>query len=534
MSVLDENPYMADGLLVLEGMTPGFRFAPAAAMTWPSFAYGAAAWVVEIAFPSGDVQAPPILRPVVALDQALFEIYSDLTGLRGVLIAWSIALTSLAALGLAWLGARRAGWLGAVLTGGLFGLLPIIVVVSVQGRPYGAAWSLGALAVVAAGIGRGNRRLVASGGLLGLAIATRIEMLLLAPLIGWEFWLRRDRDRSLGASLAALLAVALVSASLAAPWYVTHLVGNLRKIVTVSVYTSRIDPTGPVVIDMLWWQGMALFLPLLAVGLALQTRRDGNKAVALGGYLLLLLVAGSFGIGPRFIMHQGYLLVGLVASAPYALRGLASWIPPGRRGWLVLVVLSALALPAYRTALLVAAERAGWVEHDAVDWIEEHVPPGTKIFFSTYNTRIPLPTTRTSDSLWNEVAGSDAWRHNLERRLPALGFALGFEPRALSFDHLVQQQGKQRRFFILGGPYQPDRPRYEFHFLPNIDPSLAEYRAHLIEFCRGRGVLWHYGPPLDALTGWERAWLAPNGTGVFLYDSKRACPLRPAEAGGGL
>jgi hypothetical protein len=111
--------------------------------------------------------------------------------------------------------------------------MPVIATLSVEARPYAAAWAFGMAAIAFSAILSGRWRWIAAGLCFGLAVASRIEMVLIAPLIAWEFWLRPARAAMLGV-LLRVAGVSLVTFLVAAPWYVAHLAGNLRKVLTVS------------------------------------------------------------------------------------------------------------------------------------------------------------------------------------------------------------------------------------------------------------------------------------------------------------
>jgi hypothetical protein len=188
---IDEPGYMIDGLLVLEGATPGFKFAPGAATTWPGFVYGALSAMGHLLAPSEEIARQPlVLRPLFAIDRALFDAYADYSGLRAVVMGAVLISTLFGVLMACLLGAVRAGWPGALLCGGLMAFAPAIATLSVEARPYAAAWSFGIAAIAFSALLSGRWRWIAAGLFFGLAVACRIELVLIAPLIVWEYWLR--------------------------------------------------------------------------------------------------------------------------------------------------------------------------------------------------------------------------------------------------------------------------------------------------------------------------------------------------------
>ena len=136
----DEPGYMIDGLLMLEGATPGFKFAPGAVTTWPGFLYGGLSSLAYLLSPSEEIaRQPAVLKPLFAIDRALFDAHADYSGLRAAVMGTVLATTLFGVLMACRLGACRAGWPGALLCGGLMAFVPVIATLSVQARPYAAA-----------------------------------------------------------------------------------------------------------------------------------------------------------------------------------------------------------------------------------------------------------------------------------------------------------------------------------------------------------------------------------------------------------
>src|SRR5258708_4159200 len=73
---MDEMGYAIGGLLVWEGMLPGWRAAPAGPQTWIGWLWIAArsAWN----FLKQPHSTPDPVKPFAAIDQALFDTYADL------------------------------------------------------------------------------------------------------------------------------------------------------------------------------------------------------------------------------------------------------------------------------------------------------------------------------------------------------------------------------------------------------------------------------------------------------------------------
>jgi hypothetical protein len=132
-----------------------------------------------------------------------------------------------------------------------------------------------------------------------------------------------------------------------------------------------------------------------------------------------------------------------------------------------------------------------------------------------------LPNEASANRLWGEVATETAWTEKLERRLRDVGVNLAYLPRGLSMEHMYQEMARQRRYYILGTPREPSRPRYDLKLVYTV----PEFQDALNEFRREGGVFWHAGFPLDRELGPARqAWLAADGTGVFLYTRLEVSP----------
>ncbi len=123
-----------------------------------------------------------------AVEHALFDIYRNMIHLRLVVM---ILINFLSLLGI-WAGFEtgyyRAKLPGAILTGGLMAFLPLFVSYAGMARPYAMAWSFGVIGHYYAVTQVGHRRLLGSAIFMGLAVSSRIDMLVFAPLILWEFW----------------------------------------------------------------------------------------------------------------------------------------------------------------------------------------------------------------------------------------------------------------------------------------------------------------------------------------------------------
>jgi hypothetical protein len=517
----DEPAYMIDGLLVLESATPGDKFAPGAITTWPGFVYGGVASLAYLLNPTEEIaQQSAVFKPLFAMDRALFDAYADLSGVRMAVMGTVFVTTLFGVLMACWLGAFRASWPGALLCGGLMAFMPVIATLSVEARPYAAAWAFGMGAIAFAAILSGRWRWFAAGLCFGLAVASRIEMVLIAPLIAWEFWLRLERA-AMHRALLRVAGISLVTFLVTAPWYVSHLVGNLRKVLTVS-FQPGMKREGALLtelVDLLWSEGLLAVLVFLVVGLALQPGRERILSAVAGLFVVALLLL--FG-GGSLSKYNGAAWISIIALTSFALNGLQRRLPSRFAVSLAGGVALLLLLPAgAQTISQGLALRAGWVEPKVVEWLAENVPAGTLVYSYPRQIRAIPPTAESAERNWLEVAAPDAWRRKLRSRLGQTGLTMDRLPRALSIETMDQRLAVARRSFFLASSYWGAQPRYDvrirgYVYSPHIRPEMVRE-----EFLRTGGVLIHYGEPVAELGDPAAAWTAANGSGMFIY-------LRPA------
>jgi hypothetical protein len=517
----DELGYAGDGLLLLEGVPLGFKFAPGAFTAWLGFAYGIGSWIVNTFRSLGSgIELPVLVRPLVTLDQTLFNIYADMSGLHAALAAASMLLSLLAIYAASRVGRYFADWPGALLVGGLTAVVPLFCSLSVQSRPYSPAWSLTVLSLFFVLQG-GPRRWMWAGILYGLAVATRIDMLFIAPLIGWLIWIvPADQTRvRFGAQMAGTTILAFV---VSAPWFVGHFVGNVRKIVTVVALGTGAVETRPIW-SLMTEQGFAIVAIVTLLGLLFRCRTEPWRSGVALAYLLLLGAGLFVIITSGGLRHVGHTFLIMIVLSGYALGGIQQLFGRQRSLQISGVIAGlALLLPFVASLSMARETRSSWVEHDAVGWIESHVASGSRVFLARPYTSIPLPTEASADGIWGEAVRQTAWSDKLERRLAGIDVVLDPLPRGLSMEHMYQELAGLRRYFILGGGGQPFRPRYDLVLIPRNETD-EKFRHALSEFLEDGGVFWHSGQPLDELGPPSRAWLATNGKGVFLYQ-------RPSKA----
>ncbi len=179
----DDLRYAISGLQLFEGLPPGMKATPNGPQTWLTAGFVAVRAAISFVRPPedwGSIPAP--VRFYFAVDKALFDTYADLSGLRFFLLPWQIIVT-LAAVYFAFrFGWRIAGAAGGWLQGGLVACLPLYVDYAAMIRAYSDAWSFSWIAIGLFAWPTSHRAAIGRTVAHGLAVASRIDMLLLAPV----------------------------------------------------------------------------------------------------------------------------------------------------------------------------------------------------------------------------------------------------------------------------------------------------------------------------------------------------------------
>jgi hypothetical protein len=522
----DEIGYLSDGLLLLEGLPPGYKHVPSAAITWLVALYAGLQTGVAWLFGAADPSMPPLLKPLAAMERVLFADYADFGGLRLLIVGLQTALGSLAATGIAWLGHRIAGIRGALVGGLLAAALPLFVEYAAQTRSYSFAWSFALLSFVAVLAGANQWKAVTGAIFIGLAIATRVEMALCLPVLVLEVAAAEPRGRRLRAA-AIFLAITIVCFCLAAPWYLTSLAGNLRQILDVRFLVVADPTTGPAeVMRSLVWSGLGL--PLLVTILVLAIggfARRTWRYVAYAVWLVLLttMALRQSGGGVR---HDGALFVLVVATVPLAVSVLleSGWsLPLGRLAASAVVCL--LGITAIGAGAYAAWQyRTEAVHGDPVRWLEAHVPAGTPVYLSD-SFAVPLPTEQSAEALWTEAARPDAWRVKFARAAQRLALERGRQPRAMSEDPMQLERASRRRWFILGAPLAGGRPRYDIHIVGVGSVFGLSVDAAVEHLCKQGGAYISSGAPIDRLGPPKVVWRSAgrNRLAVYVVDAGTSC-----------
>jgi hypothetical protein len=553
--VSDELGYLSDGLLLLEGLAPGYKHVPNAAINWLVMLTVSLQTVGIWLFGTHEPGVAAILRPLVAMERALFANYADLNGLRSLVLALQVIAGAVAAAATAWRGWSIAGMPGALLGGVLAAATPLFVEFAGETRAYSLAWSLGLLAFATLPAGTSQAattphlRTIMAGVLMGLAIAARVEMALaLVPLL-LELAQRTEAGRRLRSSLGCL-GIAVVTFLIVAPWYVTSLAGNLRQIISVRLLTppeqggSLLAALGEHALA-----GMAAPIILVIGGLLIApTAREAATQGSAGGRPLpsrwftiaaglwvALLAAMALKPSIHGLRHDGALLVLVAALAPVALQQFlarSTFQAAPRVVTLLLAALLGLHVIATGTLAAVAAWRAA-VQGDPVAWLEQNVPAESTVYW-VEGFKVPLPTVGSSERLWAETANPQAWR--IKYRHAAERLTLGGQaPRAMSEDSLQLDRALRRRWFILGATGTADpavdakRPRYDIHLVAKFGPFAETVGEVLDALCTKGGTYIYIGWPNERLGEPRMRWRPadPSRNSIIIYT------IEPPAPGGG-
>jgi hypothetical protein len=533
----DEANYLTDGLNLIEGIVPGNKYAPAGPTTWFTALYAGIGTIVTWLSSSIDLFGfSGLLRPVAALEATLFHIYADMATLRLWVVALTVALTLVSVgamyrLGLAAGkpgGGADSGFAPAVIGALLAATVPIYVIFSVQTRPYAMAWAFALMALAAIVAGRGRWATVGAGILLGLAIASHIDMVRIGPLALLLSWRRSwQRDMPPWRDCRALIAASVVTFLVVAPWYVTHLIDNVRQIISV-----RFLPTPHE--EKAWHElltgGIAIPLAVAVVGLLLGALRRRWPDL-LCGFWLALNVAILLRVSSHGLFHDGALVVMIIALTPLGVALLQDLFPALRRpaGGAALVVV-VVGLTVYQGAVATADTIPNQTPDDAAAWVETHVPAGTRVY-SLYRVAMPLPTPAASERLWDDVAAPGAWVSKYIYDTTQKFKLGGARPlRVMSQDRIASDYGFRRRYYILGAPLEPKQPRYDLW--EDFEGSFYDRHTDAIvaDLCQHGGVYLRYGTALSQLPAPAMAWSRPDDTlSTYVYWVKPGtCPANAA------
>jgi hypothetical protein len=521
----DEPGYLSDGLLLVEGATPAHKYAPSGPLTWFGATYaGAGALITWSADGPELAQFPKLLRPVAALEATLFYIYADLSSLRLSAVTL-VVLLSLVSVGAVFrFGDAVAGPTGALTTGLIAASVPLYVELSTQTRPYAIAWAFALVAFAVSGTGKARGQALRAGIYLGVAVGAHVDMVRVAPFILLLQWRRRGGAPP-WCAFGTIIAASMVTFLLVAPWYVTHLIDNLRQILTVRILRANGEGTASPW-DLWWDAGLLVALALTLAGLLLAAVRRRTPDFLCGAWLLAN-TALAFRPSPHGIHHDGALLVAVIGLVPIALSSLRDFLPALRQpaGGALLIALAAGPALWQGGAFTLSTARA---PDETTAWIERNAPAGARVYIEGNQVMTPLPTAAAAERLWADVAAPDAWIPKYVHDTESFGLGGARPLRVMSQDRIASDLGERRRFLILGAPLRPDRPRYDLWIVSDGSIYDVSKTAVVARLCRDGGFYVHYGEPIPELPPPSASWSKATPTSPQVYRvTAGGCPDVP-------
>lgn len=521
---VDEYYYLIGGPQVWEGLPPAYHYAFAGPETWVGWIYAACLTGRYVAFPTAEESAvPPQIRTLVATNHALWDMYFDLTPLRLLYIGISIAVGLIAIASAFKYGVRRGGVAGGVLLAAMVSLLPVLVEFSGMARPYSFAWSCVFIAIACLSRFRdGSRWMWLSGICMGLAVASRVEMVAVLPMlvllelwpgsVSWKAFLKRS---------AAYVGLVVLTTMVVAPWCWTNLLGNLRAIATIRLAPPNAEASRfQIILDFAWTNAMGLPIVFLVLASIFAAVRPGAARAtqwtwpaAVVGLLLGSTFLSSTGFGLR---HQGPAFLSVLLMMPLAI-GLLAEVFDRRVTWSLVISTAAIAL--YQSIVLVIATKANYVPDDATAWVNQHLSAGSTLYLSpSWND--PLPTPASADVMWDEVMSRDAVRLKYAQGATRLNLVSSGPPRGLSEQLVMTERATARRFYILGGRSEFVGPR--FNVRRYYSSPIFGLQDPVPEYSRtGGAIIWRgMGPPPGLSEMPAMKWVDANGHGTYVYMSQ--------------
>lgn len=524
----DEMGYLTCGVQMWEGVPASYKTGPNGPQTWAQWLYMAS--LTGKHFFLGDSQirsAPWQSRAYLATDAALFDTYANQESIRQVMLALSAGISLLGIAAAYRLGRAYGGTPGGCLLGGAVALWPLAIEMGAQTRPYSDSWMFGIMAL-AATTKMSPNRIYWIGVYFGFAVASRLDMLGLLPLLVWLMW-TQPTAAPFYKQLFGSAVVGAVVTLLLAPWILTNLLGNLRLWVTHIFIGQHVGARAETAYGIFWEQGFAAFIALGFVGLLLSPK---TRSEWIRRGLLLAIVAlqlwGIFGGPPQPMRFHGSRIIVLLVAMAIGIPGITNRFPK----WSALVVGFVLAGPALFCAIQTVEINSHRYDGNIVPWIETHVPDGTTIYMSPgYEIQTPLPTEASSRQLWEEVYGFEAWSKKYTRGVSRFQLQSdGYLPRALAQENLVLDRFSACRFFILGSGRHPDRPRFNIKIYAQGEVFYTPLSKLKTDFDRTGGIVISRNQRLDPNEFGDPVYtrLGASGRSLFVYCSR---DLRPALEG---
>jgi hypothetical protein len=150
----------------------------------------------------------------------------------------------------------------------------------------------------------------------------------------------------------------------------------------------------------------------------------------------------------------------------------------------------------------------------ATAWVEEHVPPGTPVYWSAGLVHL-LPTPEAADRAWQQFT-VNGWRGKLKWGTNTIGVKLDADPpRALSFDNQSKELAAARAMFILGSRTSLPIPRFDVRLF-GPDANLLDDLSDLYRQSGGVYVVFADSPPKYAGRV-VASWTPPHGPSTYVF-----------------
>jgi hypothetical protein len=512
----DEIRYATSGLQLFEGVPACMRLTPNGPQTWLGAGYAAINAGRHFLYPPQSwASIPAQIRVFLAADQSLFDTYADVSDLRYFLLAWQIVLSLIAVVVKFRFGCRICGRAGGLLLGGIVSCLPLYVEFASMTRAYSDGWSLTWIAIGLFAWPHSRWAIVLRAIAYGLAVGSRIDMLILAPLFVLLHFAIYGRETSRWRQVAWFAAGSATVAYIVAPWTLLHFVGLARVIATVRFAGQFAveNPRWQTFVDLAWNDGLGIVIVMAVVVFPFVARRSSWPE-----RLILLFTAGllySMFSGPYQPMrYHGSAVIALLLVTIL----LMARLPDHIRKLAVAPAVIMVSLPFYQSVVLIRETASRRADADVVLWIEQNVPAGSFVyFFANYEAATVLPTPESADVIWKQLSDESAYRRKFQRGLDRFKLQTPWIPRAFSEENLWTERAECRRWFILGSNADTTRPRYHLRLF--IGSPVFGLRDLLSDSRATGGFVIHRGARPDKDAGTIRKeWLAKDGTGVFIIE----------------
>jgi hypothetical protein len=218
------------------------------------------------------------------------------------------------------------------------------------------------------------------------------------------------------------------------------------------------------------------------------------------------------------LQHDGALIVMIVALTPFGVATMIATVP-ALRPFLICTTMAAFIVApcvwqGIKTAFIYGRDLS---RDQSTAWIETNVPPNTPVYLDPGQFRSPLPTRKAADRLWADVASPYTWKEKYLHDMARYWLDSAEPLRVMAADRMAADLGNRRRFYILGGPGETDRPRYDLRLVSYGGFFDLKPKTAIEQLCSEGGVYLHSGPPIPELPQPAISWVRRDGNSTFIY-----------------